>query len=498
MSTKTSERISFQALKTIPLLVGTQLITRIVSFSLRLWTIRNLLPEQVAFSDVQLALFSSLSLMPWREGFRPTSLRFTTNQQVLLNWYLSCGFYFTCLIGFLSCVIFWRLSGFSPWPWALELVALCLEALSDIHWVQLTQRDQYKERSLAEGTSLICCTTCLILLLHFRMPYGFAVPLSHIAYSCMLNICFLWLLSDNNSFLPCHFNEVLKIPAGIESHLWITFYSVLRACPKFLLGDGENIILILLNDIKGRGNYKFSANLGSLILRFLFRPLEEQAHIVFSRYASDYLERSKRARVLNEWKHFLCTLLRFEIVLCSSLCILGPFFIPDCIALFFGNQWKSSVFLLECYSYYIFAMGLNGLLEAFYTSVGDRRAIANYTYYSWFISLCYLGLAYFLSQRIGIVGLLIANIANMFARSLFCFIFVLSIFSCKGFRQSVPSAWFWVALFYGYVVLKYISSSLYFSSEHVTKFSIFTRLLYRTLLLIPLLWVLFMKESRLL
>ncbi|GJQ12648.1 hypothetical protein GpartN1_g4439.t1 [Galdieria partita] len=495
MSTKTSKRVSLHALKTIPVLVGTQLITRIISFSLRLWTIRSLLPEQVAFSDVQLALLSSLSLMPWREGFRPTSLRFTTNQRTMLNWYLSCGFYFTCLTSSVSCVIFWRLSSFSSWPWILELIAVCLEALSDIHWVQLTQRNQYKERSFAEGISLICCTTCLVLFLHFHMPYWFAVPLSHITYSCSLNVCFLWLLSDGNGFRFLHLSEVLERPSGMNSHLWITFYSVLRACPKFLLGDGENIILILLNDSQGQGNYKFAANLASLILRFLFRPLEEQAYVVFSRYSSEYSERSKRVHILSEWKHFLCTLLRLEIVLCSSLCILGPFFIPDCVALLFGNQWKSAVFLLKVYSYYIFAMGLNGLLEAFYTCVGDRRAIANYTYYSWFVSLCYLGVAYALSQYMGILGLMIANIANMFARSLFCFLFALSIFSWKGFRESVPSAWFWATLFYGYVVLKYISSYLYLS-ENVTKFAIFTRLISRTLLLIPLLLECLMKECR--
>jgi hypothetical protein len=379
-TTKSTERVSVHALKTIPALVGTQLLTRVISFSLKVWTIRSLVPEQVAFSDVQLVLFSSLSLLPWREGFRPTSLRLATSQRNILNWYLTCGFYLTCLIGLVCCVLFWRLSSFSLLLWSMELVAICLEAFSDTFWVQLSLLGRYKERAFAEGMSLICCTSCLGLFVHFKISYWIAVPCSHIAYSLTLNLCFMRLLSEKNIFHLIHPMKIFKRPAGLDSYLWITFYSVLRACPKFLLGDGENIILILLNDAKGQGNYKFAANLSSLILRFLFRPLEEQAHIVFSRYSSDFLEASKRPHVVREWKHFLCPLLRVEIVLCLCLCALGPWFIPDFVALFFGNQWESAVFLLECYSYYIFAMGLNGLLEAFYTSVCVKFSLY-YFYY---------------------------------------------------------------------------------------------------------------------
>lgn len=94
----------------------------------------------------------------------------------------------------------------------------------------------------------------------------------------------------------------------------------------------------------------------------------------------------------------------------------------------------------------------------------------------------------------GIVGIVIANIVNMLSRSWFCFMYPLSLFSYKGFRESIPSTWFWVSLVYGYIALKWISFQ--FSSQNVSKFAILLRLIYRAVLLVPVLWIVLRKEAR--
>eukprot|EP00871_Galdieria_phlegrea_P002570 jgi/Galph1/3313/GphlegSOOS_G1994.1 len=462
-SSQSAERLASNALHSLPLLVGSRLLTRVISFVVRMGTLRSFGPQQVAFSEVHLALFASLSLLIIREGFKPTSLRFQPTQHEFMQLYLFSGFLVTVFISIIGCVVTWTLSSCSITVWLVETLAIILEAYSDTGWVKLTQKEYYGQCSVAEGISVVSNTLSLSVLMYCGISYWYAVPLSHMTYALVLNLLYFWYLYEAEDSYFLVFKKWKDLTYEGKPYIMMTCFSILRAIPKFLLGDGENMILVLVSDSTSQGNYKFAANLGSLILRFLFRPLEEQAHVVFSRLfhlCQTVVQKMLLRKIL-------------EITICSCLCLLGPFFIPEAVALFFGNKWIQASYYLKLYCYYIFIMGMNGLLEAFYTSVrnilvfivfqvhgfiGDTKALATYTGYTWLISVFYLSTAYYSCKKIGIQGLIISNFLNMSLRSIYCMRLVGSTLSWKGVNDIFPHWLFWICQLFSYLCLLVFSS----------------------------------------
>ena len=65
-------------------------------------------------------------------------------------------------------------------------------------------------------------------------------------------------------------------------------------------------------------------------------------------------------------------------------------------------------------------MGLNGVSEAFAFAKGNEITLAKLRWLMVLNSVAYIALSFFLSQKIGIVGLVYANCANMLLRATSC------------------------------------------------------------------------------
>ncbi|OLQ14770.1 Protein RFT1-like [Symbiodinium microadriaticum] len=128
---------------------------------------------------------------------------------------------------------------------------------------------------------------------------------------------------------------------------------------KLALTEGEKMLLLVLFTERDWGVFGLVSNLGSIVLRLLFAPIEEIAYSVFS--AGD----AKNTRDTQT------TMLRALLLLQGGvgwlgLCY-GPHFAALAVRLLYGQSWADSEApsVLAAYCVFLFCSAANGILEAF-------------------------------------------------------------------------------------------------------------------------------------
>lgn len=237
--------------------------------------------------------------------------------------------------------------------------------------------------------------------------------------------------------------------------LWL--WLVLQMAEKLALTEGEKAVMVGLSfSLEQQGVYGLVQNLGSLLARLLFSPLEEAAATEFSLlFASVQQHTTPDARV--KLKHddddggdtqpllsarsvsasspsaavssrrvlaaysvaaqYLGLLLKLLLLLSLTLLSLGPPFSLSLISLLYGERWSRSdaARVLSAYCGYLGFMAVNGLTEAFVTAVTSPAQMAVYNLLLLLFSVLYLS-ACALLLRFGALGLVVANCLNMSMR----------------------------------------------------------------------------------
>lgn len=206
---------------------------------------------------------------------------------------------------------------------------------------------------------------------------------------------------------------------------------------KHILTQGDTFLVSILSDPKSQGVYALANNYGSLVARLVFQPVEESSRNYFSKLLSSSSARGfpDRAAVVKA-RSDLQALLKFYVLLSIAVVTLGPFGAPLLVQIVAGARWSASGAgaVLARYCMYIPLLALNGVAEAFVSSVATESEVHRQSLWMGAFSLAF-GVAGFVSLRVldlGAAGLVYANGINMLCRIIWSGAFIARFFKKNG------------------------------------------------------------------
>lgn len=200
---------------------------------------------------------------------------------------------------------------------------------------------------------------------------------------------------------------------------------------KHFLTQGDTFLVSILSTPRAQGVYALAGNYGGLIARLLFQPVEESSRAYFSRLLSE----PSRAAVTRA-RGDLHRLLRVYLLLSVPVVTLAPLFAEPLLGIVAGGRWAGEAgAALRAYCAYIPLLALNGVLEAFVSSVATEAQVRRQAGFMTGCSAMF-GAAAWLSLRVlpvePAVGLVLANGVNMLCRIVWCAWFIGGYFREKG------------------------------------------------------------------
>ncbi|CEG46276.1 protein rft1 homolog [Plasmopara halstedii] len=221
---------------------------------------------------------------------------------------------------------------------------------------------------------------------------------------------------------------------------------------KYLLAEGDKWVLTTFASLQHMGVYGLVSNLGSLVPRIVFLPIEETTKTIFSKLVLEQNQMDNNAKDKNKSLANGQTLL---LMLLKLLNLGGLVFVS------FGTTYANTLVLLlygaekahqgigdalAVYCVYIPFLGVNGVCEAVVHAVGNDYALMrlNKLLGLFFVIYAICALVFMQVFKWGILGLILANCVNMACRILYCLTFLASFF-----RSVTPHAQFDNAFFNG-------------------------------------------------
>ncbi|KAK7430691.1 Oligosaccharide translocation protein rft1 [Neonectria magnoliae] len=349
-------------------------------------------------------------------------------------------------------------------------IAAMVELLSEPCFVLMQMRLQFGTRAAAE--SIATFLRCLVVfgsavwaskqqrdlgVLPFalgQMTYGAALLLVYLASGYRL------ASSMGFSIFP------KSMPATKDSRFWASYFDratmslagsmMAQSVVKHLLTQGDTFLVSMLASTQVQGVYALANNYGGLLARLLFQPVEESSRSYFSRLLSSPESRApipagdkapaQPSPAVTEARHNLRTLLKLYILLSVIIINIGPFAAPPLLAIVAGKSWVGSGAgdVLAAYCLYIPFLALNGLTESFVASVATEAEVHQQLGWMGAFSVAFASSA-FVFMRIfplGAIGLVVANMINMFCRIVWSSVFIHRFFRRHGvdfgFRTLLP------------------------------------------------------------
>jgi hypothetical protein len=351
--------------------------------------------------------------------------------------------------------------------------ATLVELLAEPSFLFIQQNALYKERARAETAAAMarCLTACVVAALgHNRRwdPSILPFAIGQAAYSIVLLA--LYLLPtlessrrDNFSLVPARLGTSDPSSTSTRNPNYLDLFPkyllsvagtmYMQSIFKLLLTQGDALILSFLSSLADQGAFALASNYGGLIARLVFQPVEESSRNTFGRLLpSD--ERTK-AQGGNSGQRaalaYLANILHFYLILSLPLVTLAPYILPLVVRHILSASWytPSTALLLSTYCYYIPFMAVNGILDAFVTSVATPAQLRRQSLWMVACTAVYGGAAWILLTKsgLGASGLIWANMVNMALRVVWSMWFIAGWTDKKGsgsyrqmLREAVPSS----------------------------------------------------------
>jgi len=230
-----------------------------------------------------------------------------------------------------------------------------------------------------------------------------------------------------------------------------------QSVEKLVLTEGEKFVLWGYTSFINQGIYSVVNNLGSLVVRFLFQPIEEICFSLFSKL----LANSQETTDLNAAAHILRCLTKFMIIIGLIFIALGPNYSSLLLNTLYLDKFKNTAAanVLSWYCGYVAVIAINGITEAFVHSVASPTQLRNYNILLITFSFIYVVAAILLLGEMGTSGLILANCLNMALRVAFSVYFIRKYYREHNIRFSfsslLPNMFEWAVLIAAYVITTY-------------------------------------------
>ena len=420
------------------------ILLRVVSFACTQWTMRRLDPTVLGQTAVQLELVLTTVLFVSREGFRLALTRNVVASQqqqqetVIDSWnvaWLSIPVVTlvaaTALVYHLSVVTSLSLSSHASLDFKyggiLYCVASCIEGWGEPAVLYSLRHWNVALKAAAEGAATIVKTFSTVFLLQALTNHGqqhssrpiTAFGLAQVLYACTYT---LFLYAQTYRHLPPP-----KRSPWDATTCRLTFLFTVQGFFKHLLTEGDRFVLTALSNDYEQGVYAMGSAYGGLAARLLLQPLEENARLLWSRFANTQttLDKSQQQRQSTR-----SLLQNSYVVLVKAVLYLGLIF--SCIAVHYtsillnilaGQRWgqnTEAAAVLSAFCVYTAFLAANGMTEAFVYAVASsatdlgRMGVAHTA-----VGLVFAVTAAVAVRHYSTVGLVAANCLAMALRILY-------------------------------------------------------------------------------
>jgi hypothetical protein len=445
-------------------LILLQVASRALTFGVNQVLLRFLSPELLGVS-AQLELFSISVLYFARESLRVALQRQAHGTQAVVNLsYLAVTFGTPLSYGL---ALLWMSRDTPDVPFFVEsLVVYCLatflELLSEPAFSAVQQKLLYKTRASAESsaTLLRCVGTCGSAILASRAGLDIGVlpfAIGQLSYALALLVVYsykTWPIAKADGFSL--FPE--KVSSTKENPTWMNYFSTsllrltaslsLQSALKYVLTQGDSLLITGLASLADQGAYALASNYGGLIARMLFQPIEESSRNMFAKLCADVVppatSGNKRAQMKSEEQkqnlaqasRVLSTILRLYGIISLFAVTLGPVLAPTLLSIVAGQKWSatSASKVLSTYCYYIPFLAINGVTEAFVAAVATNKELYAQSISMGVCFALFAGSAWFFIGQLemGGNGVVLANTVNMGLRIVWNTLFIKRFFAQNG------------------------------------------------------------------
>lgn len=219
---------------------------------------------------------------------------------------------------------------------------------------------------------------------------------------------------------------------------------------KWLLTEGDKLLISAFATLEDQGMYALSANYGGLIARMLFRPIEDSSRNLFAKLCAPSAPPSPGkttagvgerppasfSRSLHEASTILNDILRIYNIASLIAFAIGPTAAPLLLQLVAGGRWANSgaSAVLATYCYCIPLLAINGVSEAFVAATATTEELRAQSLWMTVFSAGFAVSAYIFLRvlDLGAQGLVWANCVNMALRIVFNLRFASGFFRSKG------------------------------------------------------------------
>uniref|UniRef100_A0A8C9W411 Protein RFT1 homolog n=1 Tax=Scleropages formosus TaxID=113540 RepID=A0A8C9W411_SCLFO len=336
----------------------------------------------------------------------------------------------------------WAFALGSVWLWLLEApdshsvphyapavglfgLAALQELLAEPLWVLAQAHMFVRLKVVAESLAMVArCALTAVLLLSAPQLGLYIFCAAQLVYTGTLVLCyavyflhFLGSAEAKRMCFPLHRAGEL-LPSTLNGEA-ISMHSV---CSGFsVVFSGERYVMTFLNVLSfgDQGVYDIVNNLGSMVARFVFLPIEESFYIFFAKV----LERGQKVRDQRQDNvamaaEVLECLLKLVLVIGLIITVFGYSYSDLALDIYGGSLLSSGTgpSLLRCYSFYVLLLAVNGVTECFTFAAMSKEEVERYNVAMLALSVSFLVLSYFLTWWQGSVGFVLANCLNMALR----------------------------------------------------------------------------------
>ncbi|XP_025913119.1 protein RFT1 homolog [Apteryx rowi] len=441
-----------------------QVLSRGVSFALNAFTLRHLSRELIGVVSVRLTLLYSTVLFLAREAFRRACLSGGAKR----NWTKTINLlWFTVPLG-----IFWSVFLGAVWLHLLEVpdptvvphyqagvvafgLSAVIELLGEPFWVLAQAHLFIRLKVIAESFSVLSkCVLTVILVILYPQWGLYIFSLAQLLYTSILVMCYVIYFmtflgspeATKKSFPVARMKALL--PNLVEDEVGHTVYFlILQSFLGKVLKISERYVMTFLNVLNfgDQGVYDIINNLGSLVARFIFLPIEESFYVFFAKV----LERGKNVKHQKQddvatAASVLELLLKLVLLIGLTITVFGYAYSQLALDVYGGSMLSSGTgpSLLRCYSLYVLFLAVNGVTECFTFALMCKEEVDKYNFVMLALSFTFLCISYFLTHWHGSVGFILANCFNMGIRIAHSIHFIYDFFkesTCRPLSGLLPS-----------------------------------------------------------
>ncbi|XP_065188096.1 protein RFT1 homolog [Sycon ciliatum] len=459
-----------------------QLLFRIATFVLNAFIVRRISKQLLGVVNVRLTLLYTTGLFLSREALRRACLSKTDegcNVRHVVNLMWATVPIGVLCTGLLSAVWIFLLEqppvvDIPDYPQAVIAFAVCTvaELMAEPLYV-LAQRYFYvRVKVMVEGGALAARVILTGTLVALYPEWGlFSFCISYVLYAVVFVMLyygfFTSVIKDKSSPIPISsWGDLLPQPAPNQPllslstwtsprlvYLAVSFFK--QSFFKQILTEGERYVMTFFRALtfQEQGIFDTIANLGSMVARFVFMPIEESYSVFFTTTLQRGLVADQQPpAVVKTASSALSVLLKFVFLVGLIIVVFGWSYSYLLLMIYGGDKLTASPgpAILRTYCFYVLVLAVNGMTECFYFATMSKEEIDRYNRKMLLFSFMLLGLSWLLTTTfLGSLGFIIANSVQMCARIVYSASYIRRYFASVSedpLSKAMPAPATWLSL----------------------------------------------------